>query len=785
MNGSGTWRMSRRAQRSPQPQDRDDTLDCWFESSPDPLFLLDERGCMVRCNEAGRAALSGTPRPGVSLHACVPKRWRGVVKTTITRCCRERRPLEVELRESAFQVTKMLVRPFVRRSDDLVLAQLVTTASQKALRTERVARRRAEQASVAKSNFLASMSHEIRTPLGGVIGYTDLLANNPHHPDRIDWANDAHRCASHLLALLNGILDLSKIEAGELKMELAETNLQSVIEEVGAAMRPLAMEREARLHCSVAGSDANVQTDALRLRQILINLTQNALRFTPGGDVFVSAQVQSGPGGRRMRLEVRDTGCGIPADKLEHVFKPFTQLKDASGKVQIEGTGLGLQITTQLVRLLGGTVQARSEVGVGTTFVIDLPAGEPRPAAQPRSREQLAPAGCPRNSQLGPCGHFETNLSGLRVLVVDDHGPSRKLTEIRLEALNAEVVSVCDGAQAVERAQAEDFALIFMDMRMPVMDGYTATRTLRQGGLETPVIALTAHAMAGDRERCRSVGCTDYLTKPIEPGSLNDCLQRVLFAGEAKCSIEGRCQPCVRDSQALLRKTLSAPARPQRATPPSAPRAPLKALPVVRSRPAGAREAPRTARPASAPPGAAPVADAPREAREASSAQQRTPPAPSAAPAADALGEARGASAAQQRTPLAPSAAPAADAPGEARGASAAQQRIPSPSAAPGSKPEPQPAPRSSRPDPLAALRREYVADLANMADEVRLALSEGDAKVVRTRAHQLSGTAKAFGFPLLGQLAREVDERLREGASLRTVSHVVRGLLQSMRAPA
>ena len=517
---------------------REEELSSWFKVSPDPLFLLDERGCLLRCNEAARRSCLGELRVGQPIHAALATEWQARVQKAITRCSRERRPLQVEVGESPLGVVILLLRPFERISDDLLLAQLVTVANQRALRTERIARRRAEKASAAKSSFLANMSHEIRTPLGGVIGYTDLLVRNPEHPERRDWAHEAHRCASHLLALLNGILDLSKIEAGELKLELAEVDPSEILDEVAAAMRPVAAKRGVELSCSLLGEWSAIETDALRLRQVLINLTQNAIKFAPGGAVDVSCRVESAPRGRRLQVEVRDDGCGIPADKLEDVFKPFTQLKDRRGKAQIEGTGLGLQITRQLVRLLGGTIEVASQVGVGTLFTISLPAGSRGRTYAERERQSAG------TGKVAP-----PDLRGVEILVADDDDSSRKLTRIRLEALGARVDDVADGAEALESALARSYQLIFMDMRMPILDGYSATRALRKRGITTPVVALTAHAMTGDRDRCRAAGCSDYVTKPIEQSSLYACLRRQLSCGEAGAPAFGE-DPV----QALMRK---------------------------------------------------------------------------------------------------------------------------------------------------------------------------------------------------------------------------------------
>jgi len=377
------------------------------------------------------------------------------------------------------------------------------------------ARDEALKAARLRSEFLANMSHEIRTPLHGLMGMLDLvLAGELPEPLR-DYARTARESARHLLALLNDILDLSRLEAGAMPLEEAPVDVASVVRSCAALMAAQARDKGLDLRIDLDPAlPATVLGDEARLRQVLFNLLSNAVKFTERGEVAVGARREEG----ELVLWVRDTGIGIPPERLEAVFDAFTQ-GDGSITRRYGGTGLGLAISRRLTEAMGGRLQVRSTPGRGSTFTVRLPLREvaalpPARAARPTKDEDDAP---PRE------------ISGARVLVVEDNPVNRKLAQAMLAKLGCRVALAEDGEQGVERAAREAFDLIVMDCQMPVMDGFEATRRIRAGGpnAETPIVAVTANAMPEDQAQCLTV-MDDYLSKPLGLDQLAECLRRWL-----------------------------------------------------------------------------------------------------------------------------------------------------------------------------------------------------------------------------------------------------------------
>ncbi len=387
-----------------------------------------------------------------------------------------------------------------------------------------LARDAALDAARVKSDFLANMSHEIRTPMNAVLGYADLLLDadlSPH--DRAEHARTIRANGEHLLALLNDILDLSKLEAGRMPVEAITFDPREVVAEVAAIIRPRAAR--ARLSLEVHATSETpglVRGDPTRLRQIVLNLASNAVKFTPVGGVRIELACDAPSAAtRRLRVAVSDTGVGLSPGEISRLFLPFSQA-DSSTTRRFGGTGLGLSISQRLAALLGGEITVQSAVGGGSTFTLSLRLDAPPDVA-------LIAAGPIRlaASEPGP----EPAARGLvgRVLVAEDVAVNRRLLTILLEGIGATVTAANDGAAAVEQALAGDgFDLILMDMQMPVLDGYDATASLRRAGYAGPIVALTAHAMADDRARCLRAGCDDYLTKPINRRALTDVVARYL-----------------------------------------------------------------------------------------------------------------------------------------------------------------------------------------------------------------------------------------------------------------
>jgi len=402
------------------------------------------------------------------------------------------------------------------------------------------ARASAEAANRAKSEFLANMSHEIRTPMTAILGFADLLLSpDASHSDRLDHVLTIRRNAEHLLSIINDILDVSKIEAGRLELESVDCSPLSLIEDVISLMQVRAAEKRVNLTAErVYPLPLSIRSDPLRIRQVLVNLIGNAIKFTPaGGSVTVRCSLQSAETDNALlRFDVIDSGIGIAPEHLERLFLPFAQ-GDTSTTRRFGGTGLGLAISRRLAHMLGGTITVQSEVGKGSTFTATIGIGR----IEPGSLMYEEPAATAGTNDVADTAHLspEQPLQEARILLVEDGPDNQRLISFHLAKAGAQVEIAGNGREAVQRVlstagPAADkptrpaFDLILMDMQMPEMDGYAATSLLRAKGYTGPIIALTAHAMSGDRDKCLAVGCDDYATKPIERAALiRLCAQQI------------------------------------------------------------------------------------------------------------------------------------------------------------------------------------------------------------------------------------------------------------------
>ena len=509
-----------------------------IESNIDALMTTDPAGIITDVNKQ-MEALTGCTRDELigapfKSYFTDPERAEAGIRRVLS----EKKVTDYELTACALDgkltVVSYNATTFYDRGRTLqgVFAAARDITERKAVEAElKQARAVAESASRTKSDFLASMSHEIRTPLHAIMGIADLLAKTSLSPEQDKFVQIFRRAGDNLLNLINDILDLSKVEALQLDLERTGFSLNDLLEKMTEMLAGRAREKGLALVCEIA---PNVPTDLVgdptRLRQVLINLIGNAIKFTESGEVSlrVTADEDSSVPAA-LRFTISDTGIGIPHEKLDRVFERFTQA-DSSTTRRFGGSGLGLTISKRLVDLMGGRIWVESVVEKGSVFAFAVPfetwAGAPGRATVPADTDSELP------------------LLALRILLVEDSPDNRTITLAYLENTPYRVEVAETGAIACDMFKVGHYDLVLMDRQMPVMDGLTATRTIRtweqaNGRPSTPIVALTASALKGDRETCMAAGCTAYLTKPIKEDVLLQAIREHSMAVSVPWSARG------------------------------------------------------------------------------------------------------------------------------------------------------------------------------------------------------------------------------------------------------
>lgn len=492
-----------------------ETLARFPKENPNPVLRISSDGIVLFANEAGKPVLDtwGTQQGQRVPEDCYKK---------IREAIESGEPSNFELSCHDGRMLFVTLSP-VRESGYVNAYGLDITELKEALNEVSQAKKEAEDASKAKSQFLANMSHEIRTPMNSVLGFSEMLSQEHLTDEQTQYVTFICDSAKNLMEIINDILDFSKIEAGKLDIDVVECVLSEILADVDSMLRPKAREKE--LEFEILCSDllpTHIHTDPDRLRQCLINLVNNAIKFTEEGHVHINVSLEYDSDQKPcVHFAIEDTGIGIKPQEREKIFESFAQA-DTGTTRKYGGTGLGLAITKQLAGLLGGELALSSTEGKGSTFSFVIPAGIDEIEQRHIDRQEIADhTDDTREEVIQPEFHGH-------VLVAEDVETNQVLVKALLRQMGLKVTIASDGRQAVQKALVQRFDLILMDIQMPKMNGYEAIEAIRKEGIKTPIVALTAHALREDGQKCIDAGCNGYLSKPLDKRRLAEEISRYL-----------------------------------------------------------------------------------------------------------------------------------------------------------------------------------------------------------------------------------------------------------------
>jgi PAS domain S-box-containing protein len=517
-----------------------------FKSVPEAVVVADAQGVIVQCNDATAAIFSYPMQAllgqrlnmlmGDSDHAQHGQYMDRYLTTGEKKLLNQPRVLQGRRRDgSLFPVRVTISETRLDKEHFFIGVMQDFTAIQSAQDMLVEAKDKAEQANRLRGEFLANMSHEIRTPMNGILGMTELALDTQNCEDQKEYLTLARDSANHLLHIINEILDFSKIEAKALELELLEVCPAQLIRHTARSLEQLARVKGLALNIDIAANLPElVLMDPVRVRQVLTNLIGNAIKFTESGHVTVQAKVLPGlgVGADLLSVCISDTGIGFDPARMEALFSPFTQA-DGSVTRSFGGTGLGLAITRSLLLMMGGHIVCSSRPGEGACFEATLPLKVVQRDTPPQAERLPAALGDGVTSVTAAA----LTCQGLSVLLAEDHAINRKLAQVMLQRMGCNFVMAHDGQQVLDLLETQCFDVVLMDVMMPVMDGLTAMRMMRErearSGLKTPVLMVTAHAITGDRERFLAQGADGYVSKPMSQKALESEIYRVVMQARA------------------------------------------------------------------------------------------------------------------------------------------------------------------------------------------------------------------------------------------------------------